>query len=176
MKRLFTAVGLPDQIREVIAIPQGTGLKEVSRENLHITLRYLGEVKHESVDEIREALGVVKFTPFEVEAAGAGCFPNRRNPSVLWMGVEPTGPLEALFFRVEEALKPLAFGPEARRYHPHITVARVQPFARKAALEYLEQHEADVAGRFVVGDFRLYESILHRSGPEYRVIETYGAI
>ncbi|TVQ13348.1 MAG: RNA 2',3'-cyclic phosphodiesterase [Balneolaceae bacterium] len=174
MIRLFTAVQLPDHIREAIPIPDSSGIKTVSEENLHITLRYLGEIRRERVQELRNALRTVSFNPFAATAAGTGCFPNRRNPAVLWVGVEPAGQIEALFYRIEDALNPLGYGPEKRRFHPHITVARPRPRAKKAAIDFLDQYSDFSAGEFAIDEFVLYESILRREGPEYRMVEVYG--
>lgn len=173
MIRLFTAVQLPDHIRMAIPVQEGAGMKTVPAANLHITLRYLGEIRREKADELRSALRTVSFNPFTATVTGTGCFPNRRNPSVLWIGVEPAGQLEAIFYRIEDALRPLGYGPEQRRYHPHITVARPHANAKQEAIRFLDQYSDLSAGEFVIEEFVLYESILRREGPEYRVVEVY---
>jgi RNA 2',3'-cyclic 3'-phosphodiesterase len=173
MIRLFTAVRLPDHIRSAVPLPEYSGIKTVPAANLHITLRYLGEIRREKTDELRSALRTVRFNPFTATVMGTGCFPNRRNPAVLWIGVEPAGQFEAIFYRIEDALRPLGFGPEQRRYHPHITVARPHAYAKKEAIRFLDQNCDVSAGEFVIGEFVLYESILKREGPEYRVVEVY---
>lgn len=173
MIRLFTAVRLPDHIRRAIPVPAGSGMKPVAAENLHITLRYLGEIRREKADELRSILRSVNFNPFTATVKGTGCFPNRRNPMVLWIGVEPAGPFEAIFYRIEEALRPLGYGPEKRRYHPHITVARTGTNVKKEAVRFLDEYDDINAGDFLVEEFVLYESILKRDGPEYRLVEGY---
>jgi RNA 2',3'-cyclic 3'-phosphodiesterase len=173
MIRLFTAVRLPVHIRMALPVPEGTGMKTVPAANLHITLRYLGEIRREKTDELRSALRTVSFNPFTATVMGTGCFPNRRNPAVLWFGVQPAGQFEAIFYRIEDALRPLGYGPEQRRYHPHITVARTDAHAKKEAVSFLGEYAAFNAGDFIVEEFVLYESILKRSGPEYRVVEGY---
>jgi RNA 2',3'-cyclic 3'-phosphodiesterase len=173
MIRLFTAVCLPDHIRSAVPLPEGPGMKTVPVANLHITLRYLGEIRREKTDELRSALRSVSFSPFTAAVAGTGCFPNRRNPAVLWIGIEPAGPFEALFYRIEDAVRPLGYGQEQRRYHPHITVARPQANVQKTAVRFLDQFSDVSAGEFVISEFVLYESILRREGPEYRVLEVY---
>ena len=173
MIRLFTAVRLPDHIRNAIPVPESDGMKTVPAVNMHITLRYLGEIRREKTDELRSALRTVSFNPFTATVTGTGCFPNRRNPAVLWIGVQPAGQLEAIFYRIEDALRPLGYGPEQRRYHPHITVARPGASSKQAAIRFLDQYSDFSAGEFIIEEFVLYESILRHSGPEYRVVEVF---
>ncbi|MFU8859504.1 MAG: RNA 2',3'-cyclic phosphodiesterase [Cyclonatronaceae bacterium] len=173
MIRLFTAVRVPDHIRMALPVPDGAGMKTVLAANLHITLRYLGEIHREKLDDLRSALRTVSFNPFTATVTGTGCFPNRRNPTVLWIGVEPAGQFEAIFYRIEDALRPLGYGPEQRRYHPHITVARTGAHTKQEAVSFLSEYNEFNAGDFIVVEFVLYESILRRSGPEYRIVEVY---
>lgn len=174
MMRLFTSVCIPEAIRRQIPVPGRGRMKPVAGKNLHITLRFVGERDDAATDAIRQVLRSVKFEPFSVLVADAGCFPARKNPKVLWIGLEPAGKLENLYRLVDEALLKAGVPQGDKRFHPHITVARPGPDSRAAALEFLDANRSAIFGEFVVDEFVLCQSILRREGPEYVVLEKYG--
>lgn len=171
--RLFTAIILPDAIREMIQIPDPAAMKVVPRTNLHITLRYIGETDDSEVEDICRALRSVHFEPFDVTVTGAGCFPGRKNPRVLWIGAGPAGKLESVYNRVDAALRPAGAGPGDKRFHPHITVARPRPGSDKAVREYLQANNDKTFGTFRFEGFVLYQSILKKDGAEYIELEKF---
>lgn len=142
--RVFTAVELPRATRQAVvdlaerllAVPQGgagrfwrRGLSPVPPENLHVTVRFLGDVDEERLPEVLGALrtGVAAVPPGPAEVSGVGAFPTPARPRVVWCGVTDTaGTLTRLEGAARDALLPLGFPPEDRPYHPHVTLARVR--------------------------------------------------
>ncbi len=133
--RSFVAISISQQAR--IAIAQmirelqdlGAGLRWVKPENIHLTLKFLGEVHEEYLPELKSALqfSLEGVTNFFYDIAGTGCFPNFRNPRVLWVGVnEPDGPLAKLKENIENEFYKMNFPKETRKFHPHLTIARVK--------------------------------------------------
>src|SRR5260370_17728732 len=106
----------------------GGDLKPVERENIHLTLKFLGNVSSSKLEEVKSALGQVTFPPFSLEIKGAGAFPNLKRMNVIWVGVgEGWSQVELIFEQTEKLLHKLGFIRETRPFSPHITVARVKP-------------------------------------------------
>ncbi|ABW01945.1 RNA 2',3'-cyclic phosphodiesterase [Caldivirga maquilingensis] len=132
MVRLFVAVDLSDEVRgKVIAFrdavsSSGADVKPVEDENLHITLRFLGEVRDNLLPEIMRNLNSLSFSSFRMHVKGTGAFPSASSPRVIWVGVEEGGDqLKALHDTVEELVGRYGVSDE-REFTPHITVARVR--------------------------------------------------
>src|SRR3989449_10290073 len=105
----------------------GGDLKPVERENIHLTLKFLGNVMASKLEEIKSALTQVAFPPFSLEMKGAGAFPNLNRLNVIWVGVgEGLRQVELIFVQTEKLLDQLGLRRETRDFSPHITVARVK--------------------------------------------------
>ncbi len=131
--RLFVALELPASHRasltEVCERGRRGGVRWVPAENVHLTLKFLGEVDEARIPKIEEALASVaaRARPFPLSLAGCGCFPNVRAPRVVWLGLaEGAGEAQALAGAVEDALRPVGFAPERRPFKPHLTIGRVK--------------------------------------------------
>jgi 2'-5' RNA ligase len=169
--RCFVAVELPSHMREEIGRLQShiatNGLRLVKPELVHITIKFLGELPQEKVGQVAEALGKVKATPFPVQVIGMGAFPGR-SVRVVWLGLE--GNFQELYQKVEQAMVPLGFSPEARGFSPHVTLGRVgRPNAemnRKLGAKIADLSSQDL-GSFTVDRFYLKKSTLTRGGPIY---------
>jgi 2'-5' RNA ligase len=166
MYRLFIAIDLPEQVREAVAgiardLP---GARRVPREQIHLTLRFIGEVDEGMFLAIKSVLGTVRGSPFSLTLKGVGHFPKGKYPRVLWVGMEESVLLRELQKKVELALIDAGVAADERGFSPHITIARLKetPPARVALLE--EKHQPFVAGPFQVGEFYLYSSTLTREG------------
>lgn len=172
--RLFVAVPVPGELRERAAalgkeLPRD-GITPVRPENMHLTLRFIGEVGENEAGEIEKALEGVGFEPFECELKGVGVFPNENYVKVVWAGCESGGKLEALAKAVADALRG---HPGDDRFSAHLTIARVK---RKVDLhDFLERHRADDIGTFTVSEFALVKSVLSPSGPEYATLAHFRA-
>ncbi|MBN1236319.1 MAG: RNA 2',3'-cyclic phosphodiesterase [Methanotrichaceae archaeon] len=169
--RCFVAVELPSHMREEIGRLASRiateGLRLVRPELVHITIKFLGELPQEKVDQVAEALGRVKAAPFPVQVIGMGAFPGR-SVRVVWLGL--TGNFQELYQKVEQALSPLGFSPEARGFSPHVTLGRVArpnaEISRKLNTKIADFSSLDL-GSFTVDQFYLKKSTLTRGGPIY---------
>lgn len=173
--RLFVAVEVPEGIREKMGriekeLPS-EGLKKVDTGNMHITLKFLGEVEEGKMGEVREALAKVEFSPFRVRVLGVGVFPNETYVRVVWAGTESDG-LGALAEKVEGALSGM-FAREGRGFSGHITLARVHK--KVDFKEFLDAHRAEEFGKFEVHRFLIMKSVLGKGGPEYSVAAEFPA-
>ena len=181
--RTFVAVEITQAIRkragELIAALAGTSadVKWVEPHNLHLTLKFLGEVHQNEIAQVCQAVarGAAGVEPFELEARGAGAFPNAGRPRTVWLGAgEGAEPMVVLHARVEAALAKLGYREEHRRFQPHLTIGRVRGAgAGIAELGQLLQQQADfAAGRMTVGKVTLFASTLTADGPVYDVLGT----
>jgi 2'-5' RNA ligase len=124
--RLFVAIELPQPIKDrLVALCSGLhGAKWAEPKQMHLTLRFVGDVDGPQASDIADALGQVFSPRFEIELAGLGDFSSRGRPNVLWVGVRPNAALTALQAKVESAVRRAGLALEGRRFHPHVTLAR----------------------------------------------------
>jgi 2'-5' RNA ligase len=150
----------------------GGDLKPVERENIHLTLKFLGNVTAAKLEEIKSALTQVTFPPFSLEIKGAGAFPNLKRMNVIWVGVgEGWSQVERVYEQTEKLLHQLGFSRETRAFSPHITVARVKSGQKRDEIGAFLGHLTDESfGTFNVENVRLKQSILSPSGPKYSTL------
>jgi 2'-5' RNA ligase len=175
--RLFIAVNFPPDLRRRLweaAEPLravGYPVRWVAPDGIHVTLKFLGEVKPAREAEILTAMGaaVQGARPFELPIGGFGAFPAVSRPRVLWAGCEPVPSLELLQHRMEQEMERLGFPVEGRAFHPHVTLGRVQRDARPGAFRDLEERlgALEFSGETMVGSVDLMESRLAREGAQY---------
>ena len=175
--RLFIAIELPDEIKQGITRVQeqlkrsGASAGWTRPEGIHLTLKFLGEVPDAKVTEIMQALdGAVRGTGrFQLAVAGAGAFPNAKVPRVLWIGVggnvEQLGTLQS---SVENAMTNLGFEREARKFSPHLTLARIKfPKPRDNWQQVIDAVKDVKLGGFEACRVSLMQSELKREGAVY---------
>lgn len=169
MVRLFTAITLPEPVRAgLVGLRAGIpGARWLDPEQIHLTLRFIGEVDGAGAREALSALADVRAPSFELTLSGVGQFGDKK-PHTLWVGVSPSEPLMRLAAKVETALQRAGFAPETRRFTPHITVARLRHASGGRMIEFLSGHSLFRAGPFPVEEFVLFSSQLSRSGTRYR--------
>lgn len=178
--RAFIAVACPPEVKAKLArtserIKSLGDLKVVEKENIHLTLRFLGEVEESKVDELISALATVKKPGgFEVCIKGLGAFPGPGSPRVLWAGAEKGDKeLMELHEEVDGALAPLGYARE-ERFSSHYTIARVKYLRDKSGLkEMLTENKETIFGCFRIESFYLMKSVLQRSGPIYSVVREF---
>lgn len=180
--RSFIAVELPEDVRRRIAdviseaAKHGGAIKWVETHNLHLTLKFLGNVREELIPHVSATLDVIarQSTPFEFDVAGVGGFPNINRPRVLWVGVTATDELFKLQEQIECAMEKLGMPKEERTFHPHITIGRVKsPHGLLHTLETLKKFEKEQFGRVPVKHIVLMRSDLTPSGPIYNAISRH---
>jgi 2'-5' RNA ligase len=174
MHRLFVAIRLPEPIRDVLidAMDEGADFRWQSDEQLHLTLRFVGEVERPVADDLAAALAGIRFDRFTIRVNGVGRF-EQRNSGALWAGVEPKEPVAALAAKVERACQSAGLEPERRVFHPHITLARWKGRRNRELASFLERHSALSSEPFEVDRFTLFESHLSRHGAHYEAVGVY---
>lgn len=126
MNRLFVALELPEVVKTAVLDSMGgvAGARWQRDDQLHLTLRYIGEVDRHTARDVAAALGRVNIRPFTAELGAAGLFEHRGRVDTLWVGVRPAEAVAALAKAVNAALAGVGMPPEPRAFVPHITVAR----------------------------------------------------
>jgi 2'-5' RNA ligase len=174
MIRLFTAIELPESLRIRLSLLQGgvPGARWSSADNLHLTLRFIGEVDEAVANDIDDALSSLRAPQFELTLKGAGEF-GGRDPHALWIGVAPNDALMRLAAKIESALQRIGLAAETRKYTPHVTLARLRdaPIAKVRA--FLGAHAPFDSGPIAVRRFALFSSFPSSNGSLYRVERTY---
>lgn len=172
MIRLFVALELPPHIRDALLATMGgvIGARWQRDEQLHLTLRFIGEVDRHRGNDIVAALGTVNVRPLRLRLAGPGTFDRRGRIDSLWIGVTPQQDVAALAMRVDQALARVGLPPERRAFVPHITVAR---FSRGAGpLDGYPAAPLPIEA-FDVAGFALWESRLSGEGADYRILTRF---
>jgi len=173
--RLFTAIELPDELRERLArlafgIPRARWVPE---EQIHLTLRFIGEVDGVLYEDVVESLAEVENEPFSLRLQGVGCFPPRRDPRVLWVGVAEPDPVARLKRRIDRALAAAGIGPEGRKFSAHVTLARVGRSPLGRVMRFLIEHSDLSLPPFAVTGFTLFSSRLSAKGAQHQVEKDY---
>ncbi len=143
-------------------------------DQLHITLRYIGEVDQPMAQDVAAALARIAFAPFDVALSGLGAFARRGRLDALWAGVTPRDPMERLHRKIDHACVRCGLAPEGRAYLPHLTLARFGKVAGSPD-EFLARHAGLASPPFAVEEFGLFESELGREGSTYHLVERYPA-
>jgi 2'-5' RNA ligase len=174
MHRLFVAIRPPETIRDLLidAMDDSPEFRWQDEEQLHLTLRFVGEIDRPLADDLAVALGRVRADRFQLRIAGTGRF-EQRNSGALWAGVEPKAPLAALAAKVERACIAVGLEPEGRAFHPHITLARWKGRRTREVARFLECTRGLASEPFIVTRFTLFESRLSRHGAHYEEVASY---
>ena len=174
MHRLFVGLRPPLAVREqLLAIMAGVpGARWQSDEQLHITLRFIGELDRPQAEDVAIALSNVRFPPIQLAVEGVGQFGSRGRTTALWAGVRPHGAVTDLHKKVDQALVRIGLAPEGRAYLPHITLARLN----SASIDvegFLQVHAGLTSTPFTLDSFLLFESHLGHAAASYEAIERY---
>jgi RNA 2',3'-cyclic 3'-phosphodiesterase len=174
MHRLFVAIRPPEHIRDLLldAMDHSPDFRWQTDEQLHLTLRFAGEVERPVGDDLADALGRIRTGRFQVRINGVGRFEQRR-AGALWAGIEPKEPLAALAAKVERVCQSVGLEPERRSFHPHITLARWKGRRTREVDDFLRRHNGLVSEPFDVDRFILFESRLSRHGAHYEEVSSY---
>jgi 2'-5' RNA ligase len=148
-------------------------LKVVEPKNIHITLRFLGNVTPKMAEEVFESMKKVQFVPFDVKICGLGAFPDVRYPRVVWAGItEGADQLRGIFTQLEPSLRSLGFAPDSKGFSPHLTIARVRSGRNKAELARLIRENVSYEfGTVRAACLRLKRSDLTPRGPIYSTLK-----
>ena len=153
----------------------GADLRFVEPKNIHVTMRFLGDISPIMVDKIYEAMKNVKFTPFNIQLRGLGVFPGLNYPRVVWAGmIDGVETLKSIFMQLEPQLRMLGFAADAYGFSPHLTIARVRSGVNKQYLAELITKKADYEFGMIKADcLRLKRSELSPKGPIYSTLREF---
>ncbi len=179
--RLFIAIEIPENIRTGFAsllkefraiVPQG---KWVRAENLHVTLKFLGETEPAKVEALQNVLTAIQSSePASLEFRGLGFFPNDKRPRVFWAGMEASANLKSLASDIDQAAHRLGFPLEERPFTPHLTLARFPlPGIPPKLLQAMKEKSGQPFGSLRTREFHLIESKLKPTGAEYTTVQTF---
>lgn len=179
--RLFVAIELSSEIRNALVAFLGElrGLapkaKWVRGENLHVTLKFLGETDAVRLQAVQQTLAAVRSSEgVRLNFHGLGFFPNERRPRVLWVGMEASANLKTLAETIDQQMHTLGFPLETRPFTPHLTLARFEPPGIPAQLgAAIKQHASQEFSSLNAGEFHLIESKLKPTGAEYTTLQSF---
>lgn len=179
--RLFIAVNFPLRLRARIARAtrplrdSDLPVRWIEPDGLHLTLKFLGEVRSGSVDDLGAALGALAlaFRPFPLRFERIGAFPSLRHPRVIWLGVEPTPDIRFLKQDLERAYGDLGIRREERPYQPHVTLGRAERSGEAGSFRALESiaRESSLPAEYRVTHIDLMRSRLNPDGATYTLLK-----
>lgn len=176
--RGFIAIDIPSSQKIVELSNQiknsGANVKLVELENIHITLKFLGDTEEQYVDKIEEIIkkSIEGIEPFEIKLTGAGVFPNPNYIKVMWIGIKDNGELSKISSNINGKLTGLAFEKEKRSFSPHLTIARVRSARNKEKLvEIVEKYRETEFTTAKVDSIKLKRSELTPKGPIYTTLK-----
>jgi len=172
--RLFVAIRPPEPIRDLLidAMDDSADFRWQDDEQLHITLRFIGEVDRPVASDIADALSHIRAERLQLRIAGVGRF-EQRSSGAIWAGIEPKAPLAAFAAKIERACQQVGLEPERRAFHPHITLARWKGRRTREIGAFLERARGLTSEPFEVTQFILFESRLSRHGAHYEDVAAY---
>ena len=184
--RTFIAINLDRELKEMLSQlieelkrldPARKSVRWVNQQAMHLTLKFLGEIDENKVKPIETALKRVSDGAriFAMKIIGIGYFPpDKRNPRVLWLGIEEEESLKILQSLLEEEMEKLGFPKEKRKFHPHLTLGRVKiPSNLREIMLHLEKYESQKFGEMEVKKITFFKSVLKPTGAEYSVLSEF---
>jgi 2'-5' RNA ligase len=182
MKRLFVAVKIhpsPEFLKIYNNLKTNlkfADIKWVKPEIIHVTLKFFGETEEKKIPEISKVLKAVatRHLRFETELVNVGIFGSSYDPRVIWFGMQKAEPLKALAEDVLSSVEKIGWERDRQNFVPHLTIARIKHVPDKRLFQtFIDEHKNAFIQQVSVADFHLYESILQREGPVYRILESF---
>ncbi|RLF22002.1 MAG: RNA 2',3'-cyclic phosphodiesterase [Thermoprotei archaeon] len=165
----------PELIERIVDVQRriaatGAGLKLVRPENIHLTIRFLGEIPRKTIDMVIEIMKGVKFRPFKMRICNLGTFPERRRPRVIWLGVgEGAREVTEIYESLEKELRRIGLPSDKEAFVPHITIARVK-WSSPSLMGVINELRGVDIGEMMVDRIRLKKSTLTPRGPIYETL------
>ena len=172
--RLFIGLRPPENVRDALldAMEHIEDARWQDDGQLHITLRFLGDVTRPEANELAEALGGIRMGPFDVAIEGVGHFERKGKPKAVWARVLPSEPLMTLKRKIDRVCNACGHEDEHRKFLPHITLARLNTSSGPIG-DFLAAQAALRVPAFTVREFTLFESRLSRHGSHYEPVAGY---
>lgn len=176
MVRSFICVEINDsdvvnQIEEILTKIRFSGVRTVKSFQLHLTLKFLGEIPESRISTIKKEIQTINIPPFEISLQEMGCFPNLNYIRVVWIGIkEGSNNLKQLAHMIEEKLNPIGFPKEKRGFSPHLTLARIkklQTADKKKLTTIIQESKEKSFGIQLIEELILKKSTLTPKGPIY---------
>lgn len=169
MPRLFLAIDLDEKaIQQLQSISLGVpGARWAQPDQLHLTLRFIGEIDDGVAEELADALSGIDADPFSLSIAGIGHFPTRGEPKIIWAGVDDNEALKSLRHKINRIVADIGLPAETRKWSPHITLARLHDTPSERVGRYIVEHNLLRCEPFNVEQFHLYSSQLLPKGAVY---------
>jgi RNA 2',3'-cyclic 3'-phosphodiesterase len=160
---------------QALLVQTGADVKLVETENIHVTMRFLGDITPGMVDNVFEEIRKLQFIPFTVEIKGVGVFPSLSYPRVVWAGItEGADQLRGILSQLEPRLRGLGFSPDSKGFSPHLTIARVRSGRNKVQLaDFVKENVSFDFGTIKAECLRLKQSVLSPKGPTYSTLREY---
>ncbi len=174
MPRLFTGLELPLGVRQQLALLKSPlpGAKWIEADNLHLTLRFAGDIDNDQAADFADALNQIECSPFEMRLVGTGVF-GGKTPTSLWAGVAPNPSLAALAQRHERAARQAGLDPLRRKFTAHVTLARLKHSKASVVARFLHHTGGFETPSFQVEDFVLFSARPRTGGGPYVVERTF---
>ncbi len=175
MLRLFVALEIPGEVRDRLALVQGgvPGARWVRSENLHLSLRFIGEVDEHAAADLDAQFGRITSGGFHLKIADVGSFGPDRNPTALWAGAPRCDALQHLRDKVDRAVVAAGLTADDRKFKPHVTLARLKNSRRDRVHRWLSDNAFLSTAPFLVDRFVLFRSHLNRDGASYEALAEY---
>jgi 2'-5' RNA ligase len=172
--RLFVALGVPERVAQSLMLIQGgvPGARWLAREQMHMTLRFIGEVDGRDAAMLDDALAGILAPAFSLQLHGVGQFGNKQ-PHTLWAASRKNEALEHLQKKVDSAIRRVGQPQDAHKFTPHVTMGRLRHPEPAKVMEWLTYHALYTSAEFEVGAFHLYSSKLTSDGSIYRIEQSY---
>jgi 2'-5' RNA ligase len=169
MPRLFISIDMPEQVQDQISdlYTAIQGARWVPQDQLHITMRFIGETDTATETSIIASLEHIRFEPFHIAVRSTGFFPLRKDPQVLWIGIEKSQELEKLQCSIERSLTSLGIKADSRTFHPHVTVARLDRPHKERVVQFITDNHLFKTEPFEIDAFHLYRSYLGKNGAQH---------
>ncbi len=174
MPRLFSAIEVPEAVRQRLALVRAPfpSARWIAPEDMHLTLRFFGDIDGRQADEVAHFLGEVHVRPFQLQIDGLGSF-GGRDPHTLWAGVKPSPELEILQYATERAARQAGLDPDTRTFRPHVTIARLRGVRERDVATFLQHNGGLKSDPFLVTRFVLFSARPGTGGPPYALEAEY---
>lgn len=174
MPRLFSAIEVPAEIRQRLGLIRApfAGARWIAPDDMHLTLRFFGDIDGRMADEVADLLGGVHAAPFEVEITDLGAF-GGKDPHTLWAGIKSCPQLDLLAYAHERAARAAGLPPETRTFRPHVTLARLRGVRERDVATFFQHNGGFRAGPFLVTRFVVFSARPGTGGPPYAVEAEY---
>ena len=170
MTRIFIGLEIPEVIKcRLLALrKEMPGCRWQTAAQMHLTLRFLGEVEEDRLPLLEGAMRQTVMPPFKLSVCGAGCFNRNTKPIILWVGVHPLEAVTTLYQQLSERLQELGFEQEDKGFIPHITIARLKRSANVKT--FVESHQQFDTDPFQISHISLFSSSTGQDGSQYKVL------